>query len=104
MFFKSKTNHNVLNNVTDTNIKVIEIYKKGNKTFQLYCDVKKSQGTIANNTNYCISLLTDNGFVKLMDNRDLDIPEVKLEFGNDKNLEMISDGFIKFKEYADILI
>jgi hypothetical protein len=41
MFFKSKTNHNILNNVTDTNIKVIEIYKKGSKTFQLYCDVKK---------------------------------------------------------------
>lgn len=104
MFFKSSTNHNVLKSVTENNIKVVEIYKKGNKTFQFYCDVKKSQGTINNNTNYCISLLTDNGFVKLMDNRDLDIPEVKLEFGNDKNLEMIESGFLEFKKYADIIL
>lgn len=104
MFFKSSKNHNILKNVNESNIKVIEIYKKSGKTFQFYCDVKKSQGTIANNTNYCVSLLTDNGFVKLMDNRDLDIPEVKLEFGNDKNLEMIELGFAEFKKYADIII
>lgn len=103
MIFGPK-NKSVLKNITDSNIKIIEIYKKGGKTFQLYCDVKKSSGTIANNTNYCISLLTDNGFVMLIDNRGLDIPEVKLELGNDELLKMIEDGFIEFKKYADILV
>lgn len=103
MFLKSKTNKDVLKNINENNVKIIEIYKTNNRLFQLYCDVKKSQGTIANNTNYCISLLTDNGFVKLMDNRDLDIPEVKLEMGNEVLENMIYEGFKKFKEYADIL-
>lgn len=103
MIFGSK-NKSVLKNITDANIKIIEIYKKSGKTFQIYCDVKKSQGTIANNTNYCISLLTDNGFVMLIDNRGLDIPEVKLELGNDKNLELIEAGFSEFKKYADIIV
>ena len=104
MFFKSSTNHNVLKSVTENNIKVVEIYKKGNKTFQFYCDVKKSQGTINNNTNYCISLLTDNGFVMLIDNRGLDIPEVKMEMSKEDLQKFIEDGFAEFKKYADIII
>ena len=103
MIFGSK-NKSVLKNITDTNVKVIEIYKKGGKTFQLYCDVKKSQGTIANNTNYCISLLTDNGFVMLIDNRGLDIPEVKIEMSKEDLQKFIEDGFAEFKKYADIII
>ena len=103
MIFGSK-NKSVLKNITDSNVKVIEIYKKGGKTFQLYCDVKKSQGTIANNTNYCISLLTDNGFVMLIDNRGLDIPEVKMEMSKEDLQKSIEDGFTEFKKYADIII
>lgn len=103
MIFGSK-NKNVLKNVGADNVKIIEIYKKGSRTFQLYCDVKKSQGTIANNTNYCISLLTDNGFVMLVDNRNLDIPEVKLEMGEEKLTEQIEAGFAEFKKYADIVV
>lgn len=103
MIFGSK-NKSVLKNITDTNVKVIEIYKKGGKTFQLYCDVKKSQGTISNNTNYCISLLTDNGFVMLIDNRGLDIPEVKMEMSKEDLQKFIEDGFAEFKKYADIII
>lgn len=103
MIFGSK-NKSVLKNITDTNVKVIEIYKKGGKTFQLYCDVKKSQGTISNNTNYCISLLTDNGFVMLIDNRGLDIPEVKIEMSKEDLQKCIEDGFTEFKKYADIII
>lgn len=103
MIFGSK-NKSVLKNITDTNVKVIEIYKKGGKTFQLYCDVKKSQGTISNNTNYCISLLTDNGFVMLIDNRGLDIPEVKMEMSKEDLQKSIEDGFAEFKKYADIII
>lgn len=103
MIFGSK-NKSVLKNITDSNVKVIEIYKKGGKTFQLYCDVKKSQGTIANNTNYCISLLTDNGFVMLIDNRGLDIPEVKMEMAKEDLQKSIEDGFTEFKKYADIII
>lgn len=103
MIFGSK-NKSVLKNITDTNVKVIEIYKKGGKTFQLYCDVKKSQGTISNNTNYCISLLTDNGFVMLIDNRGLDIPEVKIEMSKEDLQKFIEDGFAEFKKYADIII
>ena len=102
MIFKKKQTR--MEFITESNIKIIEIFKLKGKTFQLYCDVKKSQGTIANNTNYCISLLTDNGFVMLIDNRGLDIPEVKLELGNDKNLEMIEAGFSAFKKYADIIV
>lgn len=102
MIFGNKSK-SVLKNVTESNIKVIEIYKKGSRTFQLYCDVKKSQGTIANNTNYCISLLTDNGFSMLIDNRGLDIPEVKLENTQEETLKMIEDGFTEFKKYADII-
>lgn len=102
MFFKKTKN--VLTNVTENNIKVIEIYKKGGRTFQLNADVKKSQGTIANNTNYCISLLTENGFVMLIDNRGLDIPEIKLELGNEENLKLIEAGFKQFKEYADVVV
>lgn len=103
MIFGSK-NKSVLKNITDANVKVIEIYKKGGKTFQLYCDVKKSQGTISNNTNYCISLLTDNGFVMLIDNRGLDIPEVKMEMSKEDLQKSIEDGFTEFKKYADIII
>ena len=103
MIFGSK-NKSVLKNITETNVKVIEIYKKGGKTFQLYCDVKKSQGTISNNTNYCISLLTDNGFVMLIDNRGLDIPEVKIEMSKEDLQKFIEDGFAEFKKYADIII
>ena len=103
MIFGSK-NKNVLKNVGADNVKIIEIYKKGSKTFQLYCDVKKSSGTIANNTNYCISLLTDNGFVILIDNRGLDIPEVKMDIEKDELIQMIEDGFSEFKKYADIIV
>lgn len=102
MIFGNK-NKSVLKNINESNVKIVEIYKKSGKTFQFYCDVKKSQGTIANNTNYCVSLLTNNGFVLLMDNRQLDIPEVKLEFGNEKLEEMIRAGFAEFKKYADIV-
>ena len=107
MIFGTK-NKNILRHVSENNIKIIEIYKKGNKTFQLYCDAVKSDGTIGSNNNYSLNLLTDNGFVQLIDNVQLDIPKINFVRGCDEELqkeyvEVIEEGFNKFKQYADII-
>jgi hypothetical protein len=99
-----KKNQNILRNIDDKNIKIMEIYKKGGKVFQLFCDVTKSDGTIGQNINYCLKLLTDQGFVVILDNRTMDIPEVKMSMNEQEILMNIEEGFEKFKQFADILI
>jgi|SaaInl8_200m_RNA_FD_contig_31_2810581_length_720_multi_7_in_0_out_0_2 hypothetical protein len=101
--FKSKGD-NFLRATNNDNVRMIEIYRKDDRIFQMYCDAKKSEGTIGVNTNYNISLLTDNGFVQLMDNRQLGIPEVKMDDGEKKVTEDIDAGFEKFKEYANFVL
>jgi len=102
MIFGSK-NTNILRSIKEDNIKIIEIYKKGNNTFQLYCDVKKSNGTIGHNTNYCLKMLGDTGFNVLIDNREMDIPEVMMDLDEEVILGQIEEAFKKFKKFADIL-
>lgn len=102
MFFSKKKR---IETFTEKNIIITEIYKKGGRTFQLFCDVAKSNGTIGQNHNYCLKLLTaGNGFNILIDNRQMAIPEVTIDDGNQtKIVEKINEGFAKLKEFADIL-
>lgn len=91
--------------LTDKNIIVTEIYKKRGRTFQMFCDVSKSKGTIGQNQNFCLKLLTAGaGFTMIVDNRQLAIPEITMDFGTQKQiLDKIDEAFDKFKEFADIL-
>ena len=102
MFFSKSR---VLKKVSKENIKVIEIYKKSGKVFQLYCDASKAHGTRGFNVNYCINMLTINGFVNLIDNKTLDIPDVKFEENKEEKIILdIEECFSKFKEYADLIV
>jgi hypothetical protein len=88
----------------DDALKVIEIYKKGGKTFRLFCETTKAAGTMGENFNYCVSLLTQNGFVVIADNRMLDIPEVdSKKMSKEEVLSKVHAGFEEFKRYADII-
>lgn len=102
MFFSKK---NRIETLTEKNIIITEIYKKGGRTFQLFCDVAKSKGTIGQNQNYCLKLLTaGNGFTILIDNRQMAIPELTMDDGSPEEIvNKINEGFEKLKEFADIL-
>lgn len=101
MFFNKKSQR--IENISKDNIIIVEIYKKGKNTFKLFCDVKKSSGSIALNTNYCVEMLTQNGFFLLADNRQLCIPELSTDSSQAENLESIEAGFNKFKTFADLI-
>lgn len=86
----------------DGDVKRLELYHTRTKTFQLICDVKKQVG-VGMNTNYCLSILTANGFVPVVDNRTLNIPEVKADMNKNKLMAAIEIGFEKFIVFADNL-
>jgi hypothetical protein len=100
MFFsKSKR----IETITDDNIIITEIYKKSGRTFQLFCDSVKSKGTIGNNINFCLKMLTDSGFALIIDNKQMQIAEPNMADGKEAVLKQIQVGFDLFKEFADIL-
>ena len=86
----------------DGDVKRLEIYHTRTKTFQLFCDVKKQIG-VGMNTNYCLSILTANGFVPVIDNRTLGIPDVKADTNKNELMNAIEFGFEKFIVFADNL-
>ena len=100
MFFNKKSR---IENITDKNIIITEIYKTGSRTYQMYCDVGKSSGIIGTNIYYCLKLLTDAGFAVIIDNRQMAIPEVSMMNNKDSTLQEIEDAFKQFKEFANIL-
>lgn len=100
MFFKQSKR---IENISDTNAIIIEIYKKGGNTYQLFCDAQKSSGTMGDNINYCLKLLTDNGFVMIIDNKQMTIPNINMDNDMDDIVESINQGFEKFKEFVSVL-
>jgi len=103
MFFSKQSTTKILQEVSDDNVRVLEIYKNKVGTFKLFCDVKKADGTIGNNNNFSISMLTDNGFVIVADNNDIGIPKVRLSDSTEEALNKITDAFEIFKSFADKL-
>lgn len=103
MIFNKKVQTTVLMTKDSDNIRRLDIYKTNGKTFQLFCDVKKSDGTIGVNNNYAASILGLNGFTLVVDNRTLGIPEVKMSESAEIVQQKIEAGFKKFKEFADSL-
>lgn len=102
MFF---TKNRVIEKFSKENVKVVEVYKRSGHTFQLFCDARKAAGTKGMNVNYCLFLLTPNGFVPLVDNRMLDIPEMNyVEGENDRMREDIKNAFAEFKGYVEVMV
>ncbi len=103
MFFSNK--RSIIKKVSKENIKYIEIYKKGGHVFQLFCDAQKASGTRGLNVNYCVSMLTANGYVPVADDKLLDLPEVKFEEGKEEEvIAKIEKGFEEFRSYVDIIV
>jgi len=102
--FNRKKNITLVNKITDDNIIKTSLYKTNGKTFKLLCDARKAGATIGINANYSLSLLTDNGFVLLFDNRQLNINEIKFDNNQiDKINNQIDEGFEYFRVVADTL-
>ena len=89
--------------ISDTNVVITEVYKVNGRTFMMFCDAKKSKGGHGQNVNYALNILTDSGFQLIMDNRQMDIPEVDPTDPTGVTLDAIADGFKQFKAFADIL-
>ncbi len=100
LFKKRKT---MMWNKKNGDVKRLELYHTRTKTFQLFCDVKKASGTIGMNNNYCLSMLTVNGFVPVIDNRTLGIPDVKVDTDWIELMKAIEIAFEKFIVFADNL-
>ena len=103
MFKKAKSNTFFVE-IKENNIKRLDIYtSKSGKKFQLFCDVKKSEGTIGVNNNFAMSILGSNGFTLIVDNRTLSLPEPKMSDNKDDTIVKIDEAFNVFKEFADQL-
>lgn len=102
MFTKRKT-HRVIFESSDTNTRILDIYKNKKGTFKLFCDVKRSSATIGINTNYCISHLSMTGWTVIADQNDLGLPKLSIEDGSKEVVEKIEAGFAKFIELADLI-
>ena len=102
MFGRNKVNR-VLFESNDDNIKILEIYRNSKGTFKLFCDVKRAEGTMGINTNFCISMLTSSGWVVVADMNDLDLNKVSLKEEKEVTLEKIETGFSKFRSFADVI-
>ena len=102
MFKKVKIDR-VLFESNDDNTKILEVYRNKKGTFKLFCDVKRSEGTMGINTNFCISMLTSSGWVVIADMNDLDLSKVSLKEEKEVTLEKIETAFSKFRSFADVI-
>lgn len=103
MFFKKPSQMNILLLETKDTIKKLDLYKTNGKTFRLFIDTKKSNGTIGLNDNYSLSVFGDNGFTLVADNKTLGIKEINMADDIDIIMKDIEDGFNIFKKFADNL-
>lgn len=102
MFNKTSTTR-VVENITKENIIIMDIYKKNGNTFQLFCNVLKSEGTMGNNINCCVNMLTSNGWVQIVDSRILGLEEPSMGTSRTKTLTKIESCFEMFKSVADTI-
>lgn len=100
MFFNKEGTVRVLLLNDEQNVKVLDIFKHGKNTYKLFCDVKKASNTMGINNNYCISKLTDAGWVIIADINDLHIQNVALANDRDETLKQIDVAFEVFKSFA----
>ena len=100
MFLNNQKLNIVLENVAEDTITVLHILKYKKNTYKLFCDTKKASGTIGVNVNFCISKLTDSGWVVVADIKDLCLENVNVNEENEVNLKRIEKAFEKFTEFA----
>lgn len=85
---------------TTDNLIVTKLYRRNGRTFQFFCDSLKASGTKGENVNYCLKLLTEEGFVVVMDNRQLGVPDMLRDDTNEIRAQKIEEGFKVFKDFA----
>jgi len=98
--FLKPNQERVVNKVTEDNIIIIDIFKYGGNTYQLLCDVVKSNSSICKNPAFVLKMLTEDGFVDLIDNRTLGLQEVHMKKSYEDNMEIIENSFAEFIEFA----
>lgn len=95
-----------LNITKETNeaITAYQIVKMGDKTFQFNCSLTRSS-CVGFNRDLCVSLLTNDGFVNMVDNRFLGIPEnwstIYTSNSEAQRKEKLKDCFAGFLKYLD---
>jgi hypothetical protein len=91
----------ITNHQLNKRIRAYEVFDYKGKTFEIFCSLSISSSCLGFNSDYCLHLLTDNGWKNLSDNRKLGINE-PLSRGQsmDSELQKLEDGFNQFKEYV----